>query len=158
MNIREGQAPQLDAKLVAQSIAEQLGNRVAFRRAMGWALTSAMRSAPGVKVKFSGRLGWRRMYTGVTRTAACRSTPARRRDCWLRRGEDRHRAHRRPECWINKGEVMPEGFESSRTSDEAPMSDRPDHPRRPWRRRREAVADGDAKRVSTARSCGAAER
>ena len=29
-------------------------------------------------------------------------------------------------CWINKGEVMPEGFESSRTSDEAPMSDRPD--------------------------------
>ena len=40
VNIREIKRPELDAKLVAQSIAEQLQNRVAFRRAMKRALTS----------------------------------------------------------------------------------------------------------------------
>src|SRR6476661_4577716 len=41
VNILEIKRPELDAKLVAQSIAEQLQNRVAFRRAMKRALTSA---------------------------------------------------------------------------------------------------------------------
>src|ERR671921_601627 len=44
VNILEIKRPELDAKLVAQSVAEQLQNRVAFRRAMKRALTSAMRS------------------------------------------------------------------------------------------------------------------
>src|SRR5918992_1500252 len=44
VNILEIKRPELDAKLVAQSIAEQLQNRVAFRRAMKRSLTSAMRS------------------------------------------------------------------------------------------------------------------
>ena len=58
VNILEIKRPELDAKLVSQSIAEQLQNRVAFRRAMKRALTSAMRSgAKGVKVQVSGRLG-----------------------------------------------------------------------------------------------------
>src|ERR671935_2183716 len=43
VNILEIKRPELDARLVAQSIAEQLQNRVAFRRAMKRALTSAMR-------------------------------------------------------------------------------------------------------------------
>src|ERR687894_2355077 len=42
VNILEIKRPELDAKIVAQSIAEQLQNRVAFRRAMKRALTSAM--------------------------------------------------------------------------------------------------------------------
>src|ERR671915_246888 len=42
VNILEIKRPELDARLVAQSIAEQLQNRVAFRRAMKRALTSAM--------------------------------------------------------------------------------------------------------------------
>src|ERR671914_788057 len=42
VNILEIKRPELDAKLVAQSIAEQLQNRVSFRRAMKRALTSAM--------------------------------------------------------------------------------------------------------------------
>src|SRR4028118_1170559 len=45
VNILEIKRPELDAKLVAQSIAEQLVNRVAFRRAMKRALTSDMRRA-----------------------------------------------------------------------------------------------------------------
>src|ERR1700759_645834 len=58
VNILEIKRPELDARLVAQSIAEQRQNRVAFRRAMKRALTSAMRSgAKGVKVQVSGRLG-----------------------------------------------------------------------------------------------------
>src|SRR5215210_6248681 len=57
VNILEIKRPELDAALVAQSIGEQLQNRVAFRRAMKRALTSAMRSgAKGVKVQVSGRL------------------------------------------------------------------------------------------------------
>ena len=58
VNILEVKRPELDAMLVAQSVAEQLENRVAFRRAMKRALTSAMRSgAKGVKIQVSGRLG-----------------------------------------------------------------------------------------------------
>src|SRR6266702_4276265 len=51
ININEIKRPELDAKLVAQSIAEQLQNRVSFRRAMKRSLASAIRSgAAGVKV------------------------------------------------------------------------------------------------------------
>src|SRR6266513_558947 len=58
ININEIKRPELDAKLVAQSIAEQLENRVSFRRAMKRSLASAVRSgAHGVKVACGGRLG-----------------------------------------------------------------------------------------------------
>src|ERR671929_222813 len=58
ININEIKRPELDAKLVAQSIAEQLQNRVSFRRAMKRSLASAMRSgAQGVKITCGGRLG-----------------------------------------------------------------------------------------------------
>src|ERR671932_652144 len=58
ININEIKRPELDAKLVAQSIAEQLENRVSFRRAMKRSLASAIRSgAHGVKVMCGGRLG-----------------------------------------------------------------------------------------------------
>src|SRR6478735_7517787 len=43
ININEIKRPELDAKLVAQSIAEQLENRVSFRRAMKRSLASAIR-------------------------------------------------------------------------------------------------------------------
>ena len=57
ININEIKRPELDAKLVAQSIAEQLQNRVSFRRAMKRSLASAMRSgAQGIKITCSGRL------------------------------------------------------------------------------------------------------
>ncbi|MDR1016561.1 MAG: 30S ribosomal protein S3, partial [Coriobacteriales bacterium] len=50
--------PELDAPLLAQSIAEQLEGRVAYRRAMRKAVQSAMKSgAKGIKVQCSGRLG-----------------------------------------------------------------------------------------------------
>ena len=58
INIQEIQRPELDAQLVAESIAGQLERRVSFRRAMKKAMESAFRfGAKGVKIMVSGRLG-----------------------------------------------------------------------------------------------------
>jgi small subunit ribosomal protein S3 len=58
LNIVEIRQPELDAYLVARSIAEQLEKRVSFRRAMKQAVQKSMRAnAKGVKVIIGGRLG-----------------------------------------------------------------------------------------------------
>jgi small subunit ribosomal protein S3 len=58
INIQEIQRPELDAQLVAESIAGQLERRVSFRRAMKKAMESAFRfGAKGVKIMVGGRLG-----------------------------------------------------------------------------------------------------
>jgi small subunit ribosomal protein S3 len=58
INIAEVRKPELDAKLVADSISSQLERRVMFRRAMKRAVQNAMRvGALGIKVEVSGRLG-----------------------------------------------------------------------------------------------------
>jgi small subunit ribosomal protein S3 len=58
ISIEEVRKPELDAKLVAESIAQQLEKRVMFRRAMKRAVTTAMRlGAKGIKICVSGRLG-----------------------------------------------------------------------------------------------------
>jgi small subunit ribosomal protein S3 len=58
INIFEIKRPELDAKLVGESVAQQLQARISFRRAMKQAIASAMRvGAQGIKVKVSGRLG-----------------------------------------------------------------------------------------------------
>ena len=58
INIEEIRKPELDAMLVAQSIAGQLERRVMFRRAMKRSVQNAMRlGAKGIKVQLSGRLG-----------------------------------------------------------------------------------------------------
>ena len=57
LNINEIKKPELDAKLVAASITQQLERRVMYRRAMKRAVTNTMRlGAEGIKVKISGRL------------------------------------------------------------------------------------------------------
>ena len=58
INIAEIKNPDLDAILVAESIAQQLERRVSFRRALKQAIQRTMRSgAKGIKVAVSGRLG-----------------------------------------------------------------------------------------------------
>ena len=58
LNIVEIRKPEIDAKLVAQGIADQLIRRVAFRRAMKRAVQSALRlGAEGIKITCGGRLG-----------------------------------------------------------------------------------------------------
>lgn len=57
VNIAEIRKPELDAKLVADSVAQQLERRVMFRRAMKRVVTNTMRlGAQGVKIHVSGRL------------------------------------------------------------------------------------------------------
>jgi small subunit ribosomal protein S3 len=58
LNIAEIKRPELDAYLVAQTIAKQIEGRISFRRAMKTAVTSTMRlNAEGIKATVSGRLG-----------------------------------------------------------------------------------------------------
>ncbi len=58
INVNEIKKPELSAQLVGENIAQQLANRVSFRRAMKSAITSTMRmGAEGIKVMCSGRLG-----------------------------------------------------------------------------------------------------
>ena len=58
LNIIEIRKPEIDAKLVADGIAQQLERRVAFRRAMKRAVQSAIRlGAQGVRINCAGRLG-----------------------------------------------------------------------------------------------------
>jgi small subunit ribosomal protein S3 len=58
LNIVEIRKPEVDAKLVAQGIADQLIRRIAFRRAMKRAVQSALRlGAEGIKITCGGRLG-----------------------------------------------------------------------------------------------------
>ncbi|ASG67380.1 30S ribosomal protein S3 [Francisella halioticida] len=58
INIEEIRKPEIDAKLVADNVAQQLEKRVMFRRAMKKAMQGAMKSgAKGIKIMVSGRLG-----------------------------------------------------------------------------------------------------
>ena len=58
LNIVEIRKPELDAKLVAENVAQQLERRVSFRRAMKRAVQSAMRlGAGGIRINCGGRLG-----------------------------------------------------------------------------------------------------
>jgi len=58
INIFEIKRPELDAKLVGESIAQQLEARISYRRAMKQSIASAIRvGAQGIKIKVAGRLG-----------------------------------------------------------------------------------------------------
>ncbi|MGM5631380.1 30S ribosomal protein S3 [Apibacter raozihei] len=57
INIFEIKRPELDAKLVAESVARQIENRISYRRAVKMAIASTMRmNAEGIKIMISGRL------------------------------------------------------------------------------------------------------
>jgi small subunit ribosomal protein S3 len=58
LNLVEVRKPEIDAQLVAESVAQQLERRIAFRRAMKRSIQSAMRlGAKGIRMNLSGRLG-----------------------------------------------------------------------------------------------------
>jgi len=118
-NIIEIKRPELDANLVAQSIAEQLEGRVAFRRAMKRAMTSAMRSgAEGIKVSCSGRLGGAEMARREGYSEGRVPLHTLRADIDYGFVEA-HTTFGRigVKVWINKGEIMPEGFEKDKKDD-----------------------------------------
>jgi small subunit ribosomal protein S3 len=153
ININEIKRPELDAKLVAQSIAEQLQNRVSFRRAMKRSLASAIRSgAHGVKVECSGRLGGTEMSRSESYSEGRVPLHTIRADIDYGFVEAKTTFGRiGVKVWINKGEIMPEGYESVATQKETRLGDQD------TARRRGGRAEGlSASRESGRR--GAADR
>ena len=114
ININEVKRPELDANLMAQSVAEQLQNRVAFRRAMKRSLQSAMRSgAQGVRIKCGGRLGGGEMSRSEQYSEGRVPLQTLRADIDYGFAEAKTTYGRiGVKVWINKGEIMPAGYES----------------------------------------------
>jgi small subunit ribosomal protein S3 len=113
ININEIKRPELDAKLVAQSIAEQLENRVSFRRAMKRSLASAIRSgAQGIKIVCGGRLAGTEMSRSESYSEGRVPLHTIRADIDYGFTEAKTTYGRiGVKVWINKGEIMPEGYE-----------------------------------------------
>src|SRR4051794_16979994 len=139
ININEIKRPELDAKLVAQSIAEQLENRVSFRRAMKRSLASAMRSgAHGVKIICGGRLGGGEMSRVESYSEGRVPLHTIRADIDYGACEAKTTFGRiGVKVWINKGEIMPEGYEGITTGRDVRLGDQDQA-----RRRRAGIAEG----------------
>ena len=110
VNIIEVKRPELDAKLVAEDIAEQLENRVAFRRAQKQALTNAMRAgAEGIKTTVSGRLNGADMARTESFSEGTVPLHTIRADIDYAHAEaDTTFGKLGVKVWISKGEVLPE--------------------------------------------------
>src|SRR6478736_2478814 len=143
ININEIKRPELDAKLVAQSIAEQLENRVSFRRAMKRSLASAIRSgAQGVKVQCGGRLAGTEMSRSESYSEGRVPLHTIRADIDYGFAEAKTTFGRiGVKVWINKGEIMPEGFEGLTGGRELRLGDQDQA-----RRRRGAGRAGEGRR------------
>jgi small subunit ribosomal protein S3 len=152
ININEIKRPELDAKLVAQSIAEQLENRVSFRRAMKRSIASAIRSgAQGVKVICGGRLGGGEMSRSEAYSEGRVPLHTIRADIDYGFAEAKTTFGRiGVKVWINKGEIMPAGYEGVMTDRDSRLGDQDQA-----RRRRTGIAEGLSASRESARARGA---
>ncbi len=110
VNIQEIRVPELDAYLVARSIADQLQRRIAFRRAMKQAVQRTMqRGAKGIKVIVAGRLGGAEMSRRETEKDGRVPLHTLRADIDYGLAEA-HTTFGRigVKVWIYKGEILPE--------------------------------------------------
>ena len=109
INIVEIKKPDLDAELVADSIARQLEARVAFRRAMRQATQRSMRAgAKGIKVQVSGRLNGADMARREWHTEGRVPLQTLRADidyAWVNAFTTYGEIG--VQVWINRGEVLP---------------------------------------------------
>ncbi len=160
ININEIKRPELDAKLVAQSIAEQLQNRVSFRRAMKRSLASAMRSgAHGVKVQCGGRLGGAEMSRSESYSEGRVPLHTIRADIDYGFAEARTTFGRiGVKVWINKGEIMPEGFEGMSGGRELRLGDQDQARRRRPGRPTEGLGQRDSRRSPDREGLGPVRR
>ena len=122
VNIQEIRVPELDAYLVARSVADQLERRVAFRRAVKQSVQRSMqRGAQGVRVAVAGRLGGAEMsrLEGDTQGRVPRHTLRADIDYGF---AEAHTTFGRigVKCWIYKGEIIRE-----RPSERRPLVEEP---------------------------------
>ena len=109
INIVEIKKPELDAKLVGESIAQQLENRVAFRRAQKQAIQRTMKSgAKGIKVQISGRLNGADMARSETQVEATVPLHTLRADIDYSWEEaDTTYGKIGIKTWVCRGEILP---------------------------------------------------
>jgi len=107
INIFEIKRPELDAKLVADSICRQIEGRISFRRAIKMAIASTMRmGAEGIKIQISGRLNGAEMARSEMKKEGRTPLHTFRADidyCW----SEAHTTYGRLgiKVWICKGEI-----------------------------------------------------
>ncbi|HEX7250459.1 MAG TPA: 30S ribosomal protein S3 [Burkholderiales bacterium] len=156
VNIEEIRKPEIDAQLIADSIAQQLEKRIMFRRAMKRAMQNAMRlGAQGIKIMSSGRLNG----IEIARTE------------WYREGRVPLHTLRADidyglgeaktsygvigiKVWVYKGEVMPKGeAQAALPGGAAAPAPQPEAPAEPRRAKKPAPKAG-AKRAGPAKPRG----
>jgi small subunit ribosomal protein S3 len=110
VNIIEIRQPELDAYLVARSVADQLERRVAFRRAMKQAVSRTMqRGARGVKITVGGRLGGSEMSRRETEKDGRVPLHTLRADVDFGQAEAATTFGRiGVKAWIYRGDIIPE--------------------------------------------------
>ena len=110
LNIEEIRVPEMDAFLVARSVADQLERRVAFRRAMKQSVQRTMqRGAQGCKIKIGGRLGGAEMSRSEYELQGQVPLHTLRADIDFGQAEARTTfGVVGVKCWIYKGEILPE--------------------------------------------------
>jgi len=115
VNIIEVKKPELDAKLVAEDIAQQLENRIAFRRAQKQAIQNTMRAgAEGIRTQVSGRLNGADMARTESFSEGTVPLHTIRADIDYAQAEaDTTFGKIGVKVWISKGEVLPEIAEDS---------------------------------------------
>ena len=110
LNIKEVQQPELDARLVARSIADQLERRIAYRRAMKQAMARTMQAGgKGIKVAVAGRLGGAEIARGLNMHEGRVPLHTLRADIDYGFVEAKTVMGRiGVKAWIYKGEILPE--------------------------------------------------
>jgi len=144
VNIEEIRKPEIDAQLIADSIAQQLEKRIMFRRAMKRAMQNAMRlGAQGIKIMSAGRLNG----IEIARTE------------WYREGRVPLHTLRADidyglgeakttygvigiKVWVYKGEVAPKGETPAAVPGAAPATPQPEAPAEPKRAKKPAPRPG----------------
>lgn len=113
VNIIEVKRPDLEAKLVAESIAQQLENRVSFRRAQKQAIQRTMRSgAKGIRTQVAGRLNGADIARSESFAEGTVPLHTLRADISYAHAEaDTTYGKIGVKVWIYKGEVLPEKIE-----------------------------------------------
>ena len=151
IDIREVRRAELDAQLTAESIAQALERRIAFRRAMKQAIGRTMKAnAKGIKVLVSGRLGGAEIARSESYSEGNVPLHTLRADIDYGFAEaDTTYGKIGVKVWINHGEILDKGLQSivreekneGRKNDRRKGSRRRDGERRPRRNPRENRAE-----------------
>ena len=146
VNIEEIRKPEIDAQLIADSIAQQLEKRIMFRRAMKRAMQNAMRlGAQGIKIMSAGppERHRDRAHRVVPRRPRAAAHAARRHRLRLLREAKTTYGVIGVKVWVYKGEIVRQGRSARRRAALAPAATpQPEAPAEPKRAKKPAPQAG----------------